>query len=82
MYDEDDLLPLSALQHLVTAVDGGDRGRRVQVLDDAAGHQRDRGDRRQRQQDAQRAAGEIDPEVAEPVGVLPGQPADDGDRHR
>jgi hypothetical protein len=38
-----------ALQHLAAAVDGGDRGRRVQVLDDAAGHQHDRGEHRQRQ---------------------------------
>ena len=52
----------------------------VEVLDGAADDQDDRGDHADRQQDAQRAAHQVDPEVAEVTGVLAGKSAHHRDR--
>ena len=60
------------------------RDRRVagEVLHDAAEDQHDAEDDGDRQQDADRDARQVDPEVAEPVGVGAGQAADEGDGDR
>ena len=52
----------------------------VEVLDRAAGDQDDRRNHRERQQDSNGAADQVDPEVAELAGVAAGQPANE--RHR
>ena len=53
----------------------------VEVLDRAAGDQHDRGDDRDRQQDAEGAADQVDPEVAELAGVPTREAANERDRH-
>ena len=54
----------------------------VEVLDRAAGDQDDRGDHRDRQQDAERAADQVDPEVAQVAGAFAGESAHQRDRDR
>ncbi len=66
-------------------VPAGQRGHRVvggEVLHHAARDQDDRAEHRQRQQQPQHGPGHVHPEVAEPVGPGPDEPADDRDRDR
>ena len=69
----------SAGQHLRTADEGLHLGEAVEVLDDAGGEQCDRSDDRQRKQQPESAANQVDPEVAEGVGAASGEPADERD---
>ena len=55
----------AAGDRLGDALDGGRVREAVEVLDDALAREQDRDDDRDRQQDTDRAAGEIDPEVAD-----------------
>jgi hypothetical protein len=64
---------------LMSAGQGRDRVRGVQVLHDAGADQHDGAEDRQRQQDAHVGAHQVDPEVADPLGSRPGEPADKGD---
>ena len=54
---------------------------RREALHDALRHQHDGQHERQRQQDIERAAREVDLEVADPVGLAPREPADQRDEH-
>ena len=56
----------------------GDVG--LEVLHDAAGDEEERGDERNRQEDPEDRARAVEPEVSDPLGLLPGDAADD--RHR
>ena len=81
----DDLLAgdRAAGDRLLGAAEGGDDlVVQVEVLDRAAGDQEDRADDGDRQQDAQRAAHQVDPEVAQIAGAPAGEPAHQRDRHR
>jgi hypothetical protein len=65
-------------------VRSGQRGDRVvggEVLDRAPGHQDQRANHRQRQQQPDGGPGQVHPEVAELVRPGPGEPADHRDRH-
>ena len=56
-------------------------GEAAEVLHDAAERQQDGDDERQRQEDPQRRAGQVDPEVAERAPAAPDDAADDRDDH-
>ena len=60
---------------------GGDLGG-VPRLGHALPHEDDRADDRDRQQQVEDAAGQVDPVVAQRLGALPRQPADERDGHR
>ena len=53
----------------------------VEVLDGAAGDQKDRADERDRQKDAEVTAHEVNPEVTELIRAVAGNTADDHDSH-
>ena len=67
----------STLDRLLDAGERLDRVRRGEVLDDPTDEEEDRGDGGQGQEDAERRAGQVDPEVADPVRAHPGEAADD-----
>ncbi len=66
-------------QHLLRALDGRDLLVGAEVLDDALGHEQQRHDDRERQQDPENAASQVDPEIAEVRRASPHEPADQHD---
>ena len=55
---------------------------RVEVLDDTLGGENEGGDEREGEEKSENDAGQIDPEVADPVRLAAGEPADQGDHDR
>jgi hypothetical protein len=79
----DDLLAgnRAAGDRLRSARERAYRGVAGEILHDAADDQHDAEDDGDRQEDPDRDACQVDPEVAEAVGVGAGQAPDEGDRH-
>ncbi len=55
---------------------------RVEVLDHALGGENEGGDEREGEEKPENDAGQVDPEVADPVRLAAGEPADQGDHDR
>ena len=68
--------------HLLGALERGRLGVGAEILRHALPDEEQADDDADRQQDVERAAGEIDPEVADALGRAPGEAADQRDRQR